>query len=137
MDRSETEDSSSACLSSGSDEVTSDELDGLTNNIEDSAPLQPIKIVQYAQSVLDYSSQYGSDFSISYTAYNITGRPSKFPDYGDFPETFAMRTYGPWWDTVPSRPPDIMPQTIPDIVSQDYIGNVYIDTFVTYRIVFF
>lgn len=125
MLRSET-DSSSVNLSSGSEEVTSDELDGLANSQEVSMPLQPIKIVQYAQNVLDYSSQYGSDFSISYTAYNITGRPSKFPDYGDFPETFAMRTYGPWWDTVPSRPPDIMPQTIPDIVSQDYIGTIQI-----------
>lgn len=117
MFRSET-DSSSVNFSSGS-EQTSDDLDGLTNIQEDSMRLQPIKIVQYAQNVLDYSSQYGSDFSISYTAYNITGRPSKFPDYGDFPETFAMRTYGPWWDTVP----EIMPQTIPDVVSQDYIGN--------------
>lgn len=123
MHSSDPDDGSSVNLSSGSEEVTSDDLDGLTNSHEDSLPIQPIKIVQYAQNVLDYSSQYGSDFSISYTAYNITGRPSKFPDYGDFPETFAMRTYGPWWDTVPSRPPDIMPQTIPDIVSQDYIGD--------------
>lgn len=124
MHRSENDGSSSSVnLSSGSEEVTSDELDGLTMSQEDSMPLKPIKVVQYAQNVLDYSSQYGSDFSISYTAYNITGRPSKFPDYGDFPETFAMRTYGPWWDSVPSKPPDIMPQTIPKIVSHDYIGN--------------
>ena len=48
------------------------------------------RVEQYAQDVVDFSSQYGSDYSISYTAPNITGRPSKFPEYGDFPESFAM-----------------------------------------------
>lgn len=48
------------------------------------------RIEQYAHSVLDFSSQYGIDLSISYTAPNITGRPSKYPEYGDFPQTFAM-----------------------------------------------
>ena len=45
---------------------------------------------QYVSEVVDFSSQYGSDISISYTAYNITGKPSKFPDYGDFPQAFVM-----------------------------------------------
>lgn len=54
---------------------------------------EEVIINQYAQKVIDFSSQYGSDTSISYTAYNITGRPSKFPDYGDFPETFAMVSF--------------------------------------------
>lgn len=45
---------------------------------------------QFVQNVVDFSSQYGTDYSISYTAFNITGKPSKFPDYGDFPETYAM-----------------------------------------------
>lgn len=49
-----------------------------------------IFIEQFVQDVVDFSSQYGSDMSISYTAYNITGKPSKFPDYGDFPQTFVM-----------------------------------------------
>lgn len=48
------------------------------------------RLEQYAHSVLDFSSQYGIDLSISYTAPNITGRPSKYPEYGDFPQTFAM-----------------------------------------------
>lgn len=47
-------------------------------------------IKQFVHDVIDFSSQYGSDLSISYTAYNLTGKPSKFPDYGDFPETYAM-----------------------------------------------
>uniref|UniRef100_A0A8D8FQ96 F-box/LRR-repeat protein 4 n=1 Tax=Culex pipiens TaxID=7175 RepID=A0A8D8FQ96_CULPI len=61
-----------------------------------------VTINQYAQDVVDFSTQYGSDTSISYTAYNVTGKPSKYPDYGDFPETFAFRTYGTWWKQAPS-----------------------------------
>lgn len=52
-----------------------------------------VTINQYAQDVVDFSSQYGSDTSISYTAYNVTGKPSKYPDYGDFPETFAFVSF--------------------------------------------
>lgn len=80
-----------------------------------------VKVNQYAQAVIDFSSQYGSDYSISYTALNITGRPSKFPDYGDFPETFAMRTYGNWWDMAPSRVQEIKPQNLPKIPAHDFI----------------
>lgn len=47
-------------------------------------------IEQYASDVRSFSSQYGSEISISYTAYNICGKPSKFPAYGDFPQTFVM-----------------------------------------------
>lgn len=47
-------------------------------------------IEQFVSEVLDFSSQYGKDTSISYTAYNLTGKPSKFPDYGDFPQVFVM-----------------------------------------------
>lgn len=86
---------------------------------------EPIVIEQYAQNVPQFSSQYGSDASVSYTAYNVTGKPSKYPEYGDFPETFAFvsissprsilslqlrkpsiltsqRTYGHWWQKAPS-----------------------------------
>lgn len=50
----------------------------------------PNSISEYVSEVLDFSSQYGSDSSISYTAYNLSGKPSKYPDYGDFPQAFAM-----------------------------------------------
>jgi F-box/leucine-rich repeat protein 4 len=50
-------------------------------------------VEQFVQSVIGFSSQYGSDVSISYTAHNITGKPSKFPDYGDFPQAFVMVCY--------------------------------------------
>lgn len=48
-----------------------------------------------ASEVIDFSDSYGSSTSISYSAINICGRPSKFPDYGDFAECFSLRSYGP------------------------------------------
>ena len=61
-----------------------------------------ILVEQYADQVLDFSSQYGSDMTFSYTAANCLGRPVKFPAYGDFPPTFVMKEYGPWWEQCPS-----------------------------------
>ncbi|XP_053971884.1 F-box/LRR-repeat protein 4 [Hylaeus volcanicus] len=84
-----------------------------------------IFIEQFVKDVCDFSSQYGSNISISYTAYNIAGNPSKFPDYGDFPQAFVMRTYGQWWNKAPSRLIDYMPQNNEDIISQDYIDLEY------------
>lgn len=99
-------------------------------------------IHQFVKEVCDFSSQYGSNISISYTAYNIAGNPSKFPDYGDFPQAFVMvmnsqnfllsqflttsilqRTYGPWWDEAPSGLKDFMPQNNDKFASHDFIGN--------------
>lgn len=67
--------------------ITVDDIDELCDNQNQT---KEVLIKQFAQRVLEFSSQYGSDSSISYTACNITGRPSKYPSYGDFPETFAM-----------------------------------------------
>jgi F-box/leucine-rich repeat protein 4 len=47
-------------------------------------------VFQFSSEVVDFSSQYGSDISISYTASNLIGRPSKFPNYGDFPQSYVM-----------------------------------------------
>lgn len=80
-----------------------------------------ISVNQYASEVLDFSSQYGSDYSISYTALNITGRPSKYPDYGDFPETYALRTYGKWWENCPSSSKEFNVQNLPTLPSEDFI----------------
>lgn len=54
-----------------------------------------VEISQWVSEVCDYSDSYGSQSSISYSAVNICGRPSKFPAYGDFAECFSMRAYGP------------------------------------------
>jgi len=50
-------------------------------------------LFQFSSEVVDFSSQYGSDISISYTASNVTGRPSKFPSYGDFPQSYVMVSF--------------------------------------------
>lgn len=51
---------------------------------------EPEAIEQFVQNVEDFSSQYGSEISVSYTAFNIRGPPSNFPDYGDYPQAFVM-----------------------------------------------
>ncbi|KAH8241684.1 hypothetical protein KR038_003563 [Drosophila bunnanda] len=78
---------------------------------------------QYVLGVLDFSSQYGIDYSISYTAANVIGRPTKYPAYGDYPETFTMRTYGDWWKRAPSATREIQAQNLPKLATQDYIGE--------------
>ncbi|XP_055371281.1 F-box/LRR-repeat protein 4 [Condylostylus longicornis] len=110
-----------------SDDFTTDTTTGTSSSLTDvfdenvDVESRDIIIEQFAQDVIDFSSQYGSDYSISYTAFNITSRPSKFPDYGDFPETFAMRTYGLWWDIAPSKITEIRSQDLKRIPSQDFI----------------
>lgn len=47
-------------------------------------------VEQFVQNVEDFSSQYGSEISVSYTAFNLRGPPSNFPDYGDYPQAFVM-----------------------------------------------
>ncbi|XP_012527515.2 F-box/LRR-repeat protein 4 [Monomorium pharaonis] len=82
-------------------------------------------ITQFVKKVHSFSSQYGGNGSISYAAFNIIGQPSIFPNYGDFVQVFAMRTYGLWWDKAPSRSIDYTPQNNMDVVSQDYITIEY------------
>lgn len=92
------------------------------NSSQSSPPTKrEVNIQQFVHNVVDFSSQYGSDYSISYTAFNITGKPCKYPDYGDFPETYAMRTYGDWWDKTPSSTEEIMPQNFNSIPTHDFI----------------
>lgn len=95
------------------------------------------RLDQYAVDVADFSSQYGSDYSISYTATNITGKPRKYPEYGDFPETYAMRTYGDWWEKAPSYVHEIQPQNISKIPAQDYIVIYFEEYVVPEEIVIF
>ncbi|XP_053698120.1 F-box/LRR-repeat protein 4 [Sabethes cyaneus] len=99
------------------------QLAGAAEQPDDDKRTTMVTIKQYAQNVVDFSSQYGSDTSISYTAYNVTGKPSKYPDYGDFPETFAFRTYGPWWKLAPSAVNEISPARVgkSDLHVDDFI----------------
>ncbi|XP_067648958.1 F-box/LRR-repeat protein 4-like [Haliotis asinina] len=65
--------------------------------------LQDLNVIQhYAKDVVDFSSQYGSETSISYTACNLAGKSNIYPGYGDFTQACVFRTYGPWWRQAPS-----------------------------------
>jgi hypothetical protein len=56
------------------------------------------KIHQFANKVVQFSSQYGRESGNAYTASNIAkGSLEIYPKYGDFKEAFVLRTYGPWW----------------------------------------
>ncbi|PSN29548.1 F-box/LRR-repeat protein 4, partial [Blattella germanica] len=103
-------------------------------NASRSEDREPVFLEQYVQDVVGFSSQYGSDISISYTAYNITGKPSKFPDYGDFPQAFVMRTYGNWWNEAPSRTRQFMPQSLGKIKSQDFIDLQFEEDVYPFRV---
>lgn len=45
---------------------------------------------QVVHEVLDFSSQYGSDHSRSYTVHNIVGEIYNYPSYGDFTQTLVF-----------------------------------------------
>lgn len=47
-------------------------------------------IEQFAESVLDYTSRYNNEMGVSYAPENIIGKPTKYPCYGDFPETYML-----------------------------------------------
>ncbi|XP_040407513.1 F-box/LRR-repeat protein 4 isoform X2 [Cygnus olor] len=79
-----------------------------------------VEIVQYAKEVLDFSSHYGSENSMSYTMWNLAGIPNVYPSSGDFTQTAVFRTYGTWWDHCPSaRLP--FKRTPTSFCSQDYV----------------
>lgn len=71
----------------------------LSDEFEQYEEENDLEISQWANEIVDFSDSYGSDSSISYTAVNICGRPSKYPAYGDFAECFSMRRYGPVSET--------------------------------------
>lgn len=62
------------------------------------------ELEQYAKEVLDFSSHYGSENSMSYTMWNLAGAPNVYPSSGDFTQTAVFRTYGHWWQQCPSAP---------------------------------
>ncbi|ELT87655.1 hypothetical protein CAPTEDRAFT_180630, partial [Capitella teleta] len=75
---------------------------------------------QWAKDVGDYSSQYGSEASMSYTASNITGPSSIYPICGDFAQAAVLRTYGTWWESAPSARKQIK-RTPRNFTSKDFI----------------
>lgn len=78
------------------------------------------EVVQYAKEVVDFSSHYGSENSMSYTMGNLAGVPNVFPSSGDFTQTAVFRTYGTWWDQCPSASLPFR-RTPSSFQSQDYV----------------
>ncbi|XP_027297567.2 F-box/LRR-repeat protein 4 isoform X1 [Cricetulus griseus] len=78
------------------------------------------EVVQYAKEVVDFSSHYGSENSMSYTMWNLAGIPNVFPSSGDFTQTAVFRTYGTWWDQCPSASLPFR-RTPSSFQSQDYV----------------
>ncbi|XP_036033445.1 F-box/LRR-repeat protein 4 isoform X1 [Onychomys torridus] len=78
------------------------------------------EVVQYAKEVVDFSSHYGSENSMSYTMGNLAGVPNVFPSSGDFTQTAVFRTYGTWWDQCPSASLPFR-RTPSNFQSQDYV----------------
>lgn len=48
------------------------------------------KVEQFAQFVIEYSSKYNNSNSISYSPENMIGKPEKYPNYGDFHDTYML-----------------------------------------------
>ncbi|XP_022376014.1 F-box/LRR-repeat protein 4 isoform X2 [Enhydra lutris kenyoni] len=90
--------------------------------IESNSRTSPLnaEVVQYAKEVVDFSSHYGSENSMSYTMWNLAGEPNVFPSSGDFTQTAVFRTYGTWWDQCPSASLPFK-RTPPNFQSQDYV----------------
>ncbi|XP_069110963.1 F-box/LRR-repeat protein 4-like [Argopecten irradians] len=81
---------------------------------------KPSLVSQFSKDVTDFSSQYGSETSISYTACNLAGRSNIYPTYGDFTQACVFRTYGPWWSDVPSSRKKFNKRPV-DFCSEDFI----------------
>lgn len=59
-------------------------------------------VEQVPQSLLGFSSQYGSNSTRSYAVENICSNATIYPLYGDSTGALVFRTYGPWWLDLPS-----------------------------------
>ncbi|XP_061805422.2 F-box/LRR-repeat protein 4 [Nerophis lumbriciformis] len=79
-----------------------------------------VEVEQYVKEVLDFSSHYGSENSMSYTMWNLAGVPNVYPSSGDFTQTAVFRAYGTWWEQCASAPPRLR-RTPKNFYSQDYI----------------
>ncbi|KAF7226183.1 F-box/LRR-repeat protein 4 [Nothobranchius furzeri] len=79
-----------------------------------------VEVKQYAKEVLDFSSHYGSENSMSYTMWNLAGVPNVYPSSGDFTQTAVFRAYGTWWEQCASAPLPFR-RTPKDFYSQDYV----------------
>ncbi|XP_050296044.1 F-box/LRR-repeat protein 4 isoform X1 [Anthonomus grandis grandis] len=76
---------------------------------------------QYVQTVVNYSSRYNNQCSYSYAPINLVGKYVKYPCYGDFPETYFLRSYGKWWKTSKASQKEYRPQDFDLLAAEDYV----------------
>uniref|UniRef100_A0A671K4C0 F-box/LRR-repeat protein 4-like n=1 Tax=Sinocyclocheilus anshuiensis TaxID=1608454 RepID=A0A671K4C0_9TELE len=80
-----------------------------------------VEVEQYGKEVLDFSSHYGSENSMSYTMWNLAGVPNVYPSSGDFTQTAVFRTYGScWWEQCTSTASPFR-RTPPNFHSLDFL----------------
>ncbi|XP_063563859.1 F-box/LRR-repeat protein 4 isoform X4 [Gorilla gorilla gorilla] len=110
------------CLRRRARTATRGEMMNSHRTIESNSRTSPLnaEVVQYAKEVVDFSSHYGNENSMSYTMWNLAGVPNVFPSSGDFTQTAVFRTYGTWWDQCPSASLPFR-RTPPNFQSQDYV----------------
>lgn len=56
-----------------------------------------VTLEQFASRVLEVTTRYSLFNHVSYDPGNFIGKCSRYPDYGDFAETYSLRQYGNWW----------------------------------------
>ncbi|XP_074043316.1 F-box/LRR-repeat protein 4 [Macrotis lagotis] len=110
------------CLRRRARTATRGEMMNSRRTIESNSRTLPInsEVVQYAKEVLDFSSHYGSENSMSYTMWNLVGIPNVYPSSGDFTQAAVFRTYGTWWNQCPSASLPFR-RTPQNFQSQDYV----------------
>ncbi|XP_077018569.1 F-box/LRR-repeat protein 4 isoform X1 [Tamandua tetradactyla] len=110
------------CLRRRARTATRGEIMNSHRTIESNSRTSPLnaEVIQYAKEVVDFSSHYGSENSMSYTMWNLADVPNVFPSSGDFTQTAVFRTYGTWWDQCPSAPLPFK-RTPSNFQSQDYV----------------
>ncbi|XP_033861479.3 F-box/LRR-repeat protein 4-like isoform X2 [Acipenser ruthenus] len=85
-----------------------------------------VEVEQYVKEIVDFSSHYGSENSMSYTMWNLAGMPNVYPSSGDFTQTAVFRMYGKWWEQCASAPQPF--RRTPDrFHSQDYVELAFED----------
>ncbi len=58
---------------------------------------------QFSEVVINFSSQYGSSNTQSYTAANLAGEPRIYDKYGDFQEALVLVMFVCMYDTIYNR----------------------------------
>lgn len=48
------------------------------------------RIEQFVFCVLEYTAKYNCNRSVSYAPENLIGKPSQYPNYGDFINTYMV-----------------------------------------------